>query len=525
MKPELTKRAWKDITVLVIGPALLITFYFRTFFLSRGAMLYGNEHDPSFINVIHEYLYQAIANHQSLRNLPFFFPATGVIGYSDAFTLNLPIYSFLRIAGLDPFVSFEWLLMLLVVIGFAGFYLVIRLLLRIDNALLAAAGAAVATMPNNFVVEAIGLGHANQFAEHFLAWGALLSLLPIVRPDLFLGRLGPSRLCIAIGGFIFGLAFATLFYSTWFFALYATIVVAVAMALLWRQGELPAAIKYISRPALGWWAAGILPGLIVFAYLYLDALITLGTRPVDAYLWLAHTPADVFNVGKSELLWGQLLPIQRVWPISTFNQAGHSLAMTPILLLSCVASAAYWRRQCTEPILRSLVLATCVGMVAVFLLTSRYGDFTPFEFIRWILPGAGAIRVGMRSQIIASALAALIVTVTAAHVLATAKTRFAKSIVWCGVVLIAAEQINTIDVHFRRHDTLLAMMASTPAPPDHCKVVYFTGHRPTPGPDQFQGAVRAVWEYNAMVARAVGSQADNRRRIRLVSAGLEPCGG
>ena len=111
-----------------------------------------------------------------------------MIGYSDAFMLDLPIYSALRIAGFDPFVSFEWLLILLTIVGFVGFYLVMRLLLRVNNALLAAAGAAVATMPSNFVLEAIGLGHAQQFAQHFLVWAALLSVLPLVRKDLFVSR-------------------------------------------------------------------------------------------------------------------------------------------------------------------------------------------------------------------------------------------------------------------------------------------------------------------------------------------------
>ena len=44
---------WKDITALVLGPMLLVGFYFRTFFLSRGGALYGNDADPSFINAIH----------------------------------------------------------------------------------------------------------------------------------------------------------------------------------------------------------------------------------------------------------------------------------------------------------------------------------------------------------------------------------------------------------------------------------------------------------------------------------------
>src|SRR5208337_1780029 len=127
----LTAGIWKDITALVLGPMLLIGFYFRTFFLSRGTALYGNEHDPSFINAIHEYLYQAVIHHESLRDLPFFFPARDVIGYSDAFMLDLPIYSSLRITGFDPFNSFEMLLILLTFVGFVGFYLVMRLLLGV----------------------------------------------------------------------------------------------------------------------------------------------------------------------------------------------------------------------------------------------------------------------------------------------------------------------------------------------------------------------------------------------------------
>lgn len=492
---------WKDITALVLGPMLLVGFYFRTFFLSRGGALYGNDADPSFINAIHEYLYQAVLHHQSLRDLPFFFPARDVIGYSDAFMLDLPIYSALRIAGFDPFVSFEWLLILLTIVGFVGFYLVMRLLLRVNNALLAAAGAAVATMPSNFVLEAIGLGHAQQFAQHFLVWAALLSVLPLVRKDLFVSRVARARWCGVAGGLLFGLTFATVFYPTWFFVFYCLIVIAVAIAILWRREKLSSVInKCIERRALTWWLAGLLPGLIVFAYLYLGALRTLGTRNIHDYLTLAHTAVDVINVGSAELLWGRLFPIQRVWPISSFDQPGHFLALTPVLLLSCAASAAYWwkKRSSTNPLLRSLILGTVAAIGLVFLLTLKQGDVTPFEFVRWIVPGAGAIRVGMRGQIIASALAAVVVTTSAAHILDSIRARFARAIVWVVFGLIVAEQINMIDVHLRQHDSLLAMMASTPMPPTDCKVVYFTGRRPIPTAGQFEGAVRAIWEYNAM---------------------------
>jgi hypothetical protein len=55
-----------------------------------------------------------------------------------------------------------------------------------------------------------------------------------------------------------------------------------------------------------------------------------------------------------------------------------------------------------------------------------------------------------------------------------------------------------IDVHLRQHDSLLAMMASTPMPPTDCKVVYFTGRRPIPTADQLEDVARAFWEYEAM---------------------------
>lgn len=487
-----------DITVLAFGSMLIVGFYFRSFLLSGGEALYGHDGDPSFANVIHEYLYQAVVHHENLRDLPFFFPAKGVIGYSDAFLLDLPIYSAFRVSGLDPFVSFEWLLISLMVVGFLGFYCAVRLLLRVNNVLLAAAGAAVGTVPNNFVAEAVG--HAQQFAQSFLVWAALLSLLPIVRQDLFSTRVALARWFSLVGGLMFGLAFATTFYPTWFFALYCLIVVSMAAIILWRSENLGAAIhRHFEPRTVIWWLAGLVSGLAVFVYFFVNALHTVGTRTIAEYLSLAHTASDVLNVSSAELLWGRLVPIQRVWPISSFDQPGHSFAVTPILLLTCAMAAGYWwnERRTTNPILRSLILGAVASMGLVFLITLKHNEVTLFEVVRRIVPGAGAIRVGMRGQIIASALAALVVTASAAHILDVVKARFARAIVWIVLGIVVVEQINMYDVHVRQHKALLEMVESTPVPPADCEVVYFTGRRPSS--DRLEDLIaRELWEYKAM---------------------------
>ena len=262
-------------------------------------------------------------------------------------------------------------------------------------------------------------------------------------------------------------------------------------------------------------------------YLYLGALRTLGTRNIYDYLTLAHTAVDVINVGSAELLWGRLFPGQRVWAISSFDQPGHFLALTPVLLLSCAASAAYWWEEAlssTNPLLRSLILGTVAAIGLVFLLTLKQGDVTPFEFVRWIVPGAGAIWVGMRGQIIASALAAVVVTASAAHIFDSTRARFARAIVWVVFGLIVAEQINMIDVHLRQHDFTFGNDGVNANATHRLQGCIFHWLAADADRRPVRGRRARHLGIQCHVARAGDQQADNQRHVGLVSARVDPDG-
>ena len=122
--------------------------FFRKSLFSGFALVNGDAADGKMIIYMHEHLFRWLVDQASFGSPAIFYPQPGVLGYSDAFILDVPPYSGLWLAGADPFVSMQLpAIVLSALCFFCTFHVFARELgLRI---FIARAGALLVTFPNN----------------------------------------------------------------------------------------------------------------------------------------------------------------------------------------------------------------------------------------------------------------------------------------------------------------------------------------------------------------------------------------
>src|SRR5581483_10276159 len=136
-------------------------FVFRYFWLSSFDFVFGDRGDGRLIVYLHEHLFEALVGQAQFLSPSFFYPQKNVLGFSDAFVLDLLPYAALRQAGFDPFLSFQILSIILSLVGFFSSLIVSLRYLKLRPALAICAGVLV-TFPNNLVFKTGG-SHINFF--------------------------------------------------------------------------------------------------------------------------------------------------------------------------------------------------------------------------------------------------------------------------------------------------------------------------------------------------------------------------
>src|SRR5215469_13437746 len=83
--------------------------FFRTTLLSRFDIVDGDAADGQLIMYMHEHLFRWLQGQASFGSPAVFYPQPDVLGYTDAFLLDLVPYSAIRLLGADPYLSMQLL--------------------------------------------------------------------------------------------------------------------------------------------------------------------------------------------------------------------------------------------------------------------------------------------------------------------------------------------------------------------------------------------------------------------------------
>jgi hypothetical protein len=454
----------------VVAWAAAALVAFRYFFLSSFDSVSGDRGDGRMIVYLHEHLFNALLGRAQFLSPPFFYPQKDVLGYTDAFVLNIVPYVAFRSMGLDPFLSFQTLAIALSLCCFLSSLIIAMRHLRLRSAFAICASILV-TFPNNLLFKT-GFAHINLFALYYIPCILLIALWGL-EDFPHLSRWSLTR--VAIGATLFGLLFSTNYYSAWMFAFTAAIGACVIAITLHR--DLAAAIRsnYVVIIKLAGVAIlGLVLGLIPLTLIYAPTLATFGGRPYLEYIFYAPYLMDVIDVSEWNMVWGSL-----VQHLVGDGGIERTLAVTPgmtviliVMALRVRADDSDLKRRAWQP----LFAAVCVLVWALsWVVTMRISTFSLFWLPHHVLPGANAIRAGGRIQLLVNLWVVAGLVVMLQYWIDTARPSCRRrNVLLSSVILIfcLVEQINLFPTTRLSRSREQAWLSSLPKPPPECRAFF-----------------------------------------------------
>jgi len=376
-------RRWLPQLALGVFALGLLAWFYLPFLESGMRAIPGDRGDSRMVLAFLERWYAVLQGRVGLSESLFFFPAPGILGYTDTWFLYLPLYSFWRLWGCDWFLSFGLLLVTLTMVGFLGMWFFLQRTIGLGYFFSILGAATFATL-NGFAQK---MNHSQMFALHLLPWfGVGLGWL-LRQP-----RAAREVKGIWLGLFL-GSLFLTSFYTGFFLLLFCLLAFLLAPA---RWGRFKTEVRgRFLWPLIGFGVMGI-----PFVLLYGHAFLQGSGRHFGEVMSQAPTLLDVLNVG-SNSLWGAV----GEWAGSfSFGASGGQLiwerqtGFTPVLLLAFLmasfslirthSAAVRWPRQ-----------MALVAIVAWLLSVRWYWKFSLWALVFLFFPGSHAVRSLGRIQL------------------------------------------------------------------------------------------------------------------------------
>ncbi len=361
--------------------------FFRGFFLSAGDRVIGDPADGQLIQSIHEHWHRVLLGKDRWLDLGFFYPVSNTLGYSDTFLLSGIPYTMLRLFGMDMFLAFQLVQMLLATAGFFGMHAWLRRFRGIRPGF-AAWGAFLFVIASPFFIASRN-SHIQLLSVWLLPWLIILLEISLREARAFSWRFAGAFTGFAGG---FGLLAYSTFYAAYFLMLLMLLALLSAMII---RGIRPV-LDHIVPPRRAWPA--MLPGLALFTvfsglflWTYLPVRQELGARSLATVLRALPQPWDFFNHSASNLLWGKVNGL--LWPYP--KQFSWELELgLPLLTLSLVLGCIHlalrqWQRGDRKSI--ACLLAAFV-LAGGWMMMIRIGPASLWVLPYYLTPGGGAIR-------------------------------------------------------------------------------------------------------------------------------------
>ena len=469
----------KTVLVALIVYLLCATIHFRDFIFSGGNRIAGYIGDNRLYIVQLEHWYLVFRGIHKWNAPGYYFPAEGVLGYTDSMFLGSFPYSLLRAFGLDCYRAFEGHLVIYTLVAYVATLLLLSHTLRVGLGV-GIFGAVLFTFSN---LNYIWLRHAQNYGVMMVPLILLLAVKgaqAAVRNPLFAAMVSASS------GALLGLLLLSNFYAGWFFALFLLLAASLFIALFhrvipWRAAAKPAALIL---------AAGLvafLPALGGFLALYGPAMRDLPRRDFAEVLSNTQNVSDLWNTSESNFVWGSLIcePGRLPW----------AYGLPPLLLGAFITlSAAFGiskliRRRSLDTVERILV-AVGVSVVLIWPCLVTIGDSTLWWVIWRLVPGASVIRITQRFQFVLSLFVVVVTTVGLSRVSAlgslftdglTGASRHRAAWRAGFLFLLAcmlAEQLNLGHFHLMNRNQERQRLDRVAPPPLWCRSAFFLVTRP-----------------------------------------------
>lgn len=464
IKPLSGAQKWLALTVGLLALAL----FFRQHLANHFSLLSGDRYDAVIVAALLEHWFNVFKGAAHWASPNYFFPYAKTLSYNDGYFLYGAIYSVFRACALDPFLSSELVNVSVKAIGFGGFLLAARRMLKLPFhwALL---GALIFTLSNNSYVQ---IAHAQLLAVAFtplIAW-----LLHAAIGALLAGR-RRALLCHGVAAaLLFAALLMTSAYTAWFFALFACIAIAVQLVLLrGAYAPLLLALRQQAGALLLLAAVGVL-ALAPFVHAYL--LGHHGQRSWGELTPYIPSVLDSINPGYGNYLFGDLFGwLRQHCTACDIGTGERETGVGPLLLLLAALGTGglLWRRRHGDAV-NLLVLGLGLACAVTWLLAVRVGPVTGWYLVYKLWPGASGLRVVSRIFIVLSGpLIALVMWHCSQQQAKWGSTRRGRLLLPLLCVLLVGEQLNgRATVGVDRAQLVGHTAAATP--PAACRAFYTT---------------------------------------------------
>jgi len=441
--------------------------FFRHTVTSGFDRIGGDDADARLVIVLHEHWINVFRGRVSWTSPNFFFPARGTLGYSDTLFINQIFYAPLRAVGLDSFLAYEWTIILLSLVGFAGFFVLCRRELSLGLGASVALATAFA-FANNLNIISV---HPQLYSVYWLPVLLLLALQAIRT-----SRRSRQMIWGTGSGLLLGLILFSTYYICWFVTLAAAVFALAFVPLQVRRAGWRHCLGLArSRGgAVVGLAAGTTVGLVPFLVVYLPVLRQHGGRTYEQVMSYAATPRDVINLGESNYVWGSF--VRRHLPVEHLTNTETSLAVTPVLVFLATGALVIvfrlWRSSELATLTR-LCMATGVTALTLALLPIKFG-FGSLWRVPWVLmPGAEGIRAIGRAEIIVAPVVCLTVAIGLAiigRIQRESVRRPPALSIGLGMLLAlsAVEQFNVGEFSRIDRSRENQRLSEAPVPPEYC---------------------------------------------------------
>jgi len=403
---QLRSRARVSSVLCCVAGGLLGLAIFHGPHLASGLQLIpGDELDARFVAYVAEHVYQAALGNTSLPSPAFYFPRTGVLGYSDVHLLIAIPYSILRTIGLDILSAAGGAIIVLTIATWLATFLLLQVGLGFTP---------IAALVGGFMF-AFSSPKLNQMSHPL---HQALVLIPAMAWCLvrFLEAAGEGRdrsawRALGLFSLLFQLQLWTSFQIAWIWAFELAIVTAIAAL---RRAPRLACRRWVESHGRGvcFLLLANVVALAPFLALHAPVALEYGFREwstVDASL---PRPSSYLLMGNS-FLWraaSNRLAYRVQLPLSWEQHLGLGIIGNVALVTSfawsvlqlAIGEPTSLVQPRTPDGRRQIVMLACLGSLSLFVLTLRIGDASPWRWVWEFLPGAAAIRTVSRYVLVSS---------------------------------------------------------------------------------------------------------------------------
>ncbi|MEM9552795.1 MAG: hypothetical protein AAGC60_00930 [Acidobacteriota bacterium] len=371
--------------VMVLGLGLTL----GPMWTSRLAQVPGDSLDARLVHFSLEHAHRFVLQqpaHESFWDPPLFYPARNVAAYTDTLLGFVPLYTPWRLLGATPTTAFQlWVATVLALTFWAGVWTLRRLF---DVSLPAACAGA-------YVFAFAGPRAASVVHPQLLPW--FLWALSLLALGLLLSETSRHQLASRGRKTWIGVLTASLvaqaygaFYPFFFFVF--VVGLGCLLALMFFRGRHALRRLVASEgPALAFAASAAALLLAPLAQRYLLTVEMVGSRELAQSLELFPRPLSWLTPLSSSHLFGRVWHLPLVREAPELFGAPH-LAQGLGLLTPGLALVGLWAHR-QRQVVRLLVALS----VLLFVLTVRWpGDFTLWQWVHAVVPGASAIRATSR---------------------------------------------------------------------------------------------------------------------------------